>query len=218
MSASVVGANNLGALPRGARKASGTFPCARCGRAVRRVAATKTLPERIGCPRCGYLIYDYPRPCAGVLVVKGDHVLVLRRATPPRKGRLDIPGGFMEANESIEAAARRELKEETGLTLGAVEPLGLYWDTYTLKGFGAFPTMNFYFVSRWRRGTPVAADDAASAEWLPIASLSRRRADMAWAHMPQLVRDLARWRRGAAAPVSARAWALPAKPARNARA
>lgn len=218
MSASVVGANNLGALPRGARKASGTFPCARCGRAVRRVAATKTLPERIGCPRCGYLIYDYPRPCAGVLVVKGDHVLVLRRATPPRKGRLDIPGGFMEANESIEAAARRELKEETGLTLGAVEPLGLYWDTYTLKGFGAFPTMNFYFVSRWRRGTPVAADDAASAEWLPIASLPRRRADMAWAHMPQLVRDLARWRRGAAAPVSARAWALPAKPARNARA
>jgi ADP-ribose pyrophosphatase YjhB (NUDIX family) len=218
MSASVVGANSMGALPRGARSNANTFPCARCGRAVRRVAATKTLPERIGCPRCGYLIYDYPRPCAGMLVVKGADVLVLRRATPPRKGRLDIPGGFMEANESIEAAARRELKEETGLTLGAVEPLGFYWDQYTLKGFGAFPTMNFYFVGQWRRGTPVAADDAASAEWLPIASLPRRRADMAWAHMPQLVRDLARWRKGAHAPVDARAWALQAPAARKARA
>src|SRR5262249_8016739 len=105
-----------------------TFPCARCGRAVRRVPGRHAL--EIGCPRCGYLIYDYPRPCAGMIVLKGGAVLTRRRAHPPKIGWLDLPGGFMEAGESLEGAARRELREETGLVLGRVRPLGFYWDRY----------------------------------------------------------------------------------------
>jgi ADP-ribose pyrophosphatase YjhB (NUDIX family) len=169
------------------------FPCARCGRPVKRVPPSRTKPRRIACPRCMYLMYDYPRPAAGVLVVKGDAVLLLRRAHAPRIGFLDVPGGFMEANEGIEQAARRELQEETGLSLGALEPLGFYWDTYSLRGFGKFPTMNWYFVGAWRRGTPVAADDAASAEWVPLAELAARRRTYSWAHMPKLFADLRAW-------------------------
>src|SRR5260370_1172402 len=75
-------------------------------------------PPRIACPRCRYLIYDYPRPAAGMLVLKGDAVLVLRRGAAPKRGFLDIPGGFVDANEDLEAAARRELREETGLAVG----------------------------------------------------------------------------------------------------
>lgn len=172
-----------------------TFPCVRCGRPVRRRPATAKRPRTIACPRCRYLLYDYPRPCAGMLVVRGDDVLLLRRAHAPKIGALDVPGGFMDANESIEAAARRELREETGLTLGAVEPLGFYWDQYSLRGFGRFPTMNWYFVGRWRRGTPVGADDAASAEWVPFADLARQRRHFAWTHMPRLFRDLGAWMR-----------------------
>ena len=104
---------------------------------------------------------------------------------------------FLEANESLEAAARRELREETGLTLGRVEPLGTYWDTYFIRGFGRFPVLNTYFVGRWRRGVPVAADDAAHAMWVPIASLARHRRRFAWAHMTPLLRDLVRWTRRA---------------------
>lgn len=139
------------------------------------------------------MIYDYPRAAAGLLVVKVDRVLLLERAHEPRVGFLDVPGGFIEAGESIEGAARRELQEETGLTLGRVESLGFYWDTYFIRGFGRFPVMNFYFVGRWRRGEPVAADDAASAAWVPLASLARRRKRFAWAHMTPLLRDLRRW-------------------------
>ena len=174
-------------------KATPTFPCVRCGRPVRRVPATRKRPPTIACPRCRYLLYDYPRPAAGVLVVKGDAVLLLRRAHTPRLGFLDVPGGFMDAGESIEGAARRELREETGLTVGALEPLGFWWDVYDLPGFGEFPTMNWYFVGRWRRGTPVGADDAASAEWVPIASLGRLRGHYSWAHMPKLFAALRKW-------------------------
>jgi ADP-ribose pyrophosphatase YjhB (NUDIX family) len=141
------------------------------------------------------MIYDYPRAAAGMLVVKGDRVLLLERAHAPRAGFLDVPGGFMEAGETIEGAARRELREETGLTLGRVESLGFYWDTYFIRGFGRFPVMNFYFVGRWRRGEPKAADDAASAAWVPLGSLPRLEKRFAWAHMTPLLEDLRRWAR-----------------------
>jgi ADP-ribose pyrophosphatase YjhB (NUDIX family) len=127
-----------------------------------------------------------------VIVMRGDRVLVLRRAHPPKKGWLDIPGGFMDSGESIAGAARRELREETGLTVGRLESLGFYWDRYYLKGFGWFPTMNFYFLARWRRGVPVAADDAASAEWTALLDLGRPGQRLAWKHMTTVFRDVRR--------------------------
>ena len=139
------------------------------------------------------MLYDYPRSACGMLVVRGDDVLMLERAHPPRIGCLDSPGGFMEAGESLEACARRELREETGLTVGRADWLGFYWDTYFIRGFGRFPVMNFYYAARWRRGVPRAADDAASAAWVPIRDLPRRRRRFAWAHMTPMLRDLARW-------------------------
>jgi ADP-ribose pyrophosphatase YjhB (NUDIX family) len=139
------------------------------------------------------MIYDYPRAAAGLLVVKRDTVLLLERADPPRKGCLDIPGGFIEAGERLEAAARRELHEETGLRVARADWLGFYWDTYFIRGFGRFPVMNFYWAARWRSGEPRAADDAASATWVPLRSLPRLRRRFAWAHMTSLLGDLARW-------------------------
>ena len=138
------------------------------------------------------MIYDYPRPCAGMIVMKDGAVLVLRRGDPPRRGRLDTPGGFIDAGEGIEQAARRELKEETGLTVGRAEPLGMFWDRYHLLGFGYIPTMNFYYLARWRSGTPIAADDAASVEWMPLDRLVHVERRLAWKHMAELLRALKR--------------------------
>lgn len=178
---------------------SARFPCARCGRALTRRPPRAHRPRHIACPRCQYMMYDYPRAAAGVLVVRDDGVLLLRRAHPPAVGRLDIPGGFLEPNESIEFAARRELREETGLVLGPLTSLGMWWDTYALRGFGRFPTMNFYFAGRWRRGAPVAADDAASAAWVPFRALPRLRRHFAWRHMSSVLAAARAWARGARA-------------------
>lgn len=147
---------------------------------------------KIRCPRCRYLMFDYPRPCAGMVVVKDGAVLLLRRGHLPKRGWLDLPGGFVEAGEEIEAAARRELREETGLSVGPVQTLGYHWDRYPLKGYGAFPTMNFYYLARWRRGEPRAADDAASAEWVRFERLGTMRRRFAWPHMATVLREALR--------------------------
>ncbi len=174
-----------------------TVPCPRCGHPVGRTArAPGGRPRRLACPRCRYLLVDYPRPCAGMIVLRGGDALLLRRAHIPRKGCLDVPGGFMDEGEGIEHAARRELKEETGLVVGRVRPLGFYWDRYYIRGFGWIPTMNFYFLARWRGGEPRAADDAASAEWVPLARLGGRDARYAWKHMRALFRDVKRAAKG----------------------
>ena len=76
--------------------------------------------------------------------------------------------------------------------------LGFYWDMYFIRGFGRFPVMNFYFVGHWRRGEPRAADDAASARWVPLRELPRLGKRFAWAHMKPLLRDFARRTRGRA--------------------
>jgi 8-oxo-dGTP diphosphatase len=135
-------------------------------------------------------MFDYPRPCAGILLLRGRDLLVLRRGHAPKRGWLDTPGGFIDAGEAIEAAARRELREETGLTVRRCEWFGLYWDRYYLDGFGYFPTMNFYFLARSHSGTLTPADDAASAEWMPVARALRVRSRFAFAHMREVVRDL----------------------------
>ncbi|TMQ73367.1 MAG: NUDIX domain-containing protein [Candidatus Eisenbacteria bacterium] len=175
---------------RTARRPTGGFPCVVCGTPVRRTPRGK--PRRLWCPRCLYRIYDYPRITAGMIVLKERAVLLLRRAHPPRRGYLDLPGGFVDAGEWTEDAARRELREETGLTVGPIRFLGRYWDRYFIRGFGFFPIIGFYYLARWRRGVPRAGDDAASAEWVPIGRLGRTGARLAWKHMAEVFRDVRR--------------------------
>ena len=165
------------------------FPCARCGTPIRREPGH---PVKLRCPVCRYRIYDYPRPCAGVIVMRGSDVLAVRRAHAPKRGFLDTPGGFIDAGESIEGAARRELQEETGLRVARMQWLGFYWDRYFLKGFGFFPTMNFYYLAHWSRGVPRAADDVASLEWVPLSRLGRSGDRFAFAHMKLVIRDVKR--------------------------
>jgi ADP-ribose pyrophosphatase YjhB (NUDIX family) len=77
------------------------------------------------CARCGEIAYHNPRVLVSTIVASDDRVLLCRRASPPAAGRWVLPGGFMESNETLEEAAARETREETGVRLDPRE-LRLY--------------------------------------------------------------------------------------------
>ena len=71
--------------------------------------------ERPACGACGFVYFQDPKVAVGVLVVDRDRTLLVKRAVAPRLGYWALPAGFMEADELPEEAARREVREETGL-------------------------------------------------------------------------------------------------------
>ena len=108
-----------------------------------------------------------PVPAVGVVVLRGEQVLLVRRGTPPRLGQWSLPGGRIEFGETVEAAALRELKEETGVEvelLGLIEVLDAVFTSRT-SGDVTRHYVLIDFAARWLSGEPVAGDDAAEARF-----------------------------------------------------
>lgn len=100
-----------------------------CPECAARLEARKAGPdggERPVCPSCGLTVHPDPKVAACGLVVKNGRVLMLRRARPPARGRWCFPGGFADRGETLEQAAAREVKEETGFQVRPGSLFGLY--------------------------------------------------------------------------------------------
>lgn len=119
---------------------------------------------------------EYPnRPFIGIgiVVIKGDQVLLCRRGKPPNLGSWTLPGGAQEVGETCEEAARRELEEETGLTVGKLH-FCAYVDTVRRDPNGRvrFHYTILDFAARWESGEPVANSDVSEAQWAPLDDLA----------------------------------------------
>jgi 8-oxo-dGTP diphosphatase len=107
-----------------------------------------------------------PRPTVDIIAELPDGAIVLVRRRHPPPGWA-LPGGFIEAGESAAAAARRELREETGLEVELTELFHVYSDpARDPRG----PTLGVVFLGR-ARGTPVGGDDAAEAGTFALDAL-----------------------------------------------
>lgn len=122
---------------------------------------------------------QYPsRPIVaiGMVVLRPGHVLLVRRAHPPNAGTWSLPGGAQELGETAEECARRELAEETGVTVGALQ-LCVQTDFIHRDPDGRlqFHYMILDFCARATGTTLRAADDAAEARWAPFDDLATYR-------------------------------------------
>lgn len=118
-----------------------------------------------------------PVPRLGVLAValRGGRVLLVRRANPPDAGLWGFPGGKVDWGETVEAAALRELHEETGIT-ATPGPIIASGDAISHDESGAV-AFHYHLVAvlcRAPQGEARAADDALAAEWVPVAEVLAR--------------------------------------------
>jgi 8-oxo-dGTP diphosphatase len=98
------------------------------------------------------------------------HVLLVQRGAPPFAGRHAVPGGFVHEDESLEAAARRELAEETGVRDVYLEQLYTFGDPGR-DPRGRVVTVAYFALIAADRAALQAGTDAIDAQWFPVARL-----------------------------------------------
>ncbi len=94
-------------------------------------------------------------------------VLLIERGHPPFKGQWAFPGGFIEIDEPLETAARRELEEETGLRVARMEQLHTFGDPGR-DPRGRTISVVYLTLVNVDQVQPQAADDAAAVNWFSV--------------------------------------------------
>ena len=135
----------------------------------------------------GHEYWNEPHASASVAVLRDGRVLLAKRGIEPRKGRYVLPGGFVEFDETPYEAARREMREETGLECPDLNLL----EVHTIRYRENEASLSIVFHAPTWHGEPRAGDDAAGLEWHPVDVVESDA--FAW-HIPGLADKLRRLR------------------------
>ena len=137
------------------------------------MATSRTV--RYGIPMEQTMAREYPaRPLVGIgtVLLRPGAVLLVRRGRPPAEGQWSIPGGAQKLGETAEHAARRELREETGLDAG---PLTLVANVDSIHPAADGRIQYHYtildFAARWQGGVPLPGGDVTAARFVPFTAL-----------------------------------------------
>jgi ADP-ribose pyrophosphatase YjhB (NUDIX family) len=110
---------------------------------------------------------DRPFLAVSAAIVRDGRVLLVRRARAPGRGLYSLPGGVVEAGETLHQAVIREVHEETALT---VEPVGLAGHREAVVRDATGRVQRHFvilaFACRWRAGEPMPSEEVSEAQWL----------------------------------------------------
>ena len=109
-----------------------------------------------------------PELCVGAIAVDEDQILLVRRGHGPAQGEWSVPGGRVEAGETLAEAVVRELAEETGLQ-GVCDSLAGWVERF---GDGFHYVILDFHVTIIEGSDPVAGDDAAEVAWVPLSQVT----------------------------------------------
>lgn len=142
--------------------------CPACG--GNRFQSRDVKPWR--CPDCGLVLFQNTAAAAGVLICDDrEQVLMVQRAKDPSKGKWGLPGGFIDAGETVEQALRRECREEIGIEIEEPRFLCSFPNRYHYKGID-YATIDLYFIARTPDPNAVRAlDEVAQIAWFDPAGI-----------------------------------------------
>ncbi len=96
-------------------------------------------------------------------------LLLIKRKNEPYKDCWALPGGFVDENEDLEVAAKRELEEETQIKINALQQIGAFGKPF--RDPRSHMVTVAYFGEVSESTTAIASDDAKEAQWFPIKNL-----------------------------------------------
>lgn len=147
--------------------------CPRCSAPLVERVPPEDNRVRKTCTACSHVVYVNPRAAAGCLPVRDGKVALIRRGVEPGIGLWSWPCGYVEVDETVEEAAVRETREESGLVVGLAGMLGLY--SYPVRPRDGFtPTTGLIVVAfevAGVEGDLCAGDDAVDADWFALDRL-----------------------------------------------
>jgi NADH pyrophosphatase NudC (nudix superfamily) len=117
--------------------------CPKCGK--RGIEAVDDKSMR--CKTCGYVYFHNCTAAVGGIVETPGGIILTVRNENPKKGRLDLPGGFTDYNESLEDALAREMREELGLRISKANYFGSFPNVYRYKNVTYF-TVDVVFICK----------------------------------------------------------------------
>jgi NAD+ diphosphatase len=137
--------------------------CPRCGSS----AFPATGNRSFQCESCGFQYYINSSAAVAALIFNVEGKLLLtRRAVEPDKGKLDLPGGFVDPGESAEDALRRELDEELGIRVKSLKYLASRSNEYLFSGLTVFTTDFAFRAEVISLENLKAHDDISGFEWV----------------------------------------------------
>ena len=139
--------------------------CSACGGGLRAQPCGMPAVPRLVCQSCQRVTYRNPAVGVAVVLMEGDRVLLGRRSRGLYAGRWCIPCGYVEWDEDIRTAARREMLEETGLEVEVGEVCAVHSNFHDRSR----QTVGVWFWGRVRGGTPRPGDDLDRLEYHPVA-------------------------------------------------
>ena len=136
--------------------------CPRCGSANFPATGSRSFQ----CADCSFNYYVNASAAVAVLLFNPEGELLLtRRAIEPHKGKLDLPGGFIDPMETAEQAAQREIQEELGIEIHSLKYFCSFPNEYIFSGYSVF-TLDLAFLAKTEHlGSMKAMDDISSFEF-----------------------------------------------------
>ena len=138
------------------------YYCPRCG-----LAALDTVDNKLyGCTQCGYTYFHNTAAAVAAVIYHGAEIALITRANEPGGGLLDLPGGFVEGDESLEAAVIREVYEEIGVDLRLPRYLFSIPNRYEYHTIRYRTVDVFFAFTVDERPEFVVNDEASALHWM----------------------------------------------------
>ncbi len=103
--------------------------------------------RRIACSACGFVFYFNAASAVAGIIQKDDTILLTIRGKEPEKGKLDLPGGFVDHEETAEEALQREIREELNIEVTDIQFFGSFPNQYLYKEI-TYPVLDLIFTCR----------------------------------------------------------------------